>query len=200
MKRTQRIIKIFSTFWKHIIRFFQWVSRKFKSLPISNWLSFFAAILGFLGTFIIVMDKFEPIHRRIDKFQKWKNISIALQDLDTFDTKFKSKEKLGAVMFDEQGFSELVDIIISKRSDIKNKNIICIAKNEPINIAGVPYKVVHILFENNNHGVSLTTEYIFNEWVRDYREKYFLKIGLILIGLGFLIGILGHIKRKKIIT
>ena len=200
MKYLQSITSLLPNIWKLTLQCSRKIEGAVTSFRIYNWLSFVAAVLGFLGTFVIVMDRFEPIHRRIDRFQKWENISIALQDLDTFDTEVKDGKKLGMVELGKQGFSELVDIILSNRPDMMNKGIVAIAKNQPMALGGVPFKIVHIAFENISQAESLTTEYVFYEWVRDYREKYFLKIGLILIGLGFLIGVFGHIKRKTKIS
>jgi hypothetical protein len=166
------------------------------SLRIYNWFLFIAAVLGFVGTFVIVMDKFGPIHRKIDQIQKWQNISTAIQDLDTFDTRDGSGQKIGMVEIGKQGFKELVDIIHSNRPDLINQKIVAVAKNQPMELGGVPFEIVHVAYANDPQGDSLTTEFIFYEWVRDYREKYFLKIGLLLIALGFLIGVFGHIKLK----
>ena len=187
--------------WKLTLQRMRKIAEVITSYRIYNWLSFIAAVLGFVGTFVIVMDKFGPIHRKIDQFQKWENISIALKDLDTFDTEVKNGGKLGKVEFGKQGFSELIDVILSKRPDLMNKGIVAVAKNQPMVLGGVPFKIVHVAFANNPQADSLTTEYGFYEWVRDYREKYFLKIGLLLIALGFLMGVFGHVKRKtKVIT
>lgn len=196
MKYLQSISNLLLTIWKNTLQYLRMIASLATSFRIHNWLSFFAAVLGFLGTFVIVMDRFEPIHQRINRFQKWENITIALQDLDTFDTEVKDGKKLGIVELGKQGFSELVDIILSNRPDMMNKGIVAIAKNQPMALGGVPFKIVHVAFANNSQAESLTTEYVFYEWVKDYREKYFLKFGLILIGLGFLIGVFGHIKRK----
>jgi hypothetical protein len=85
------------------------------------------------------MDKFGPIHRKIDHFQKWENISIALKDLDTFGTEGKDGKKLGMVEVGKQGFSELVDIILSNRPDLMSKIIVAVAKNQPMALGGVPF-------------------------------------------------------------
>lgn len=198
MKYLQSISHLLLTIWKHTIQYLRRIARSVASFRICNWFSFLAALLGFLGTFVIVMDKFEPIHRKINQFQKWENISIALQDLETFDTQVKDGKKLGIVELGKKGFSELMDIILSNRPDMINKDIVAIAKNQPMTLGGVPFKIVHVVYENNSQAQSLTTEYVFYEWVKNYREKYFLKFGLILIGLGFLLGVFGHIKRKSL--
>jgi hypothetical protein len=196
MKYLKSISYLLVTIWRFTFQCLRTIAGIITSLRIYSWLSFIAAVLGFVGTFVIVMDKFEPIHRGIDRFQKWQNISIALKDLDAFDTEVKDGKKLGMVELGKQGFSELVDIIISNRPDMMNKDIVAVAKNQPMALGGVPFKIVHVAFANNPQTDSLTTEYVFYEWVRDYREKYFLKMGLLLIGFGFLVGVLGHIKRK----
>lgn len=201
MKYLQSIFNLLLIIWKTTLQCLRTIAGVVTSFRIHNWLAFVAAILGFIGTFIIVMDRFEPIHRKINRFhQKWENISIALKDLDTFDTEVEDGQKVGMVELGKQGFSELVDIILNNRPDLMNKDIAAIAKNKPIIIGGTSFKIVHVAFANNPQADSLTTEYVFYEWVRDYREKYFLRIGLILIGIGFLIGVFGRIKRKTKVT
>ena len=200
MKYLQSVRNLLVIIWKLTLQCAQTIAEAVTSFRIHNWLTFIAAVLGFVGTFVIVMDKFGPIHRKIDEFQKWENISIALKDLDTFDTEVKNGKKLGMVEVGKQGFSELVDIILSNRADLRNKDIVAVAKNQPIALGGVPFKIVHLVFANNPQAYSLTTEYVFYEWVRNYREKYFLKIGLLLIAIGFLIGVFGHIKPKAKVT
>ena len=134
MKYIKRISNLLFTKWKFTLECLRAMVGVVVSLRIYNWLSFIAAVLGFVGTFVIVMDKFETIHRNIDRFQKWQNISIALKDLNTFDTVVKGEEKVGMVEFGKQGFSELVDIIHSNRPDMMNKEIVAIAKNQPMSL------------------------------------------------------------------
>lgn len=165
-------------------------------MRIDNKPSFWAAVLAFVGTIIIVMDSFGPIHRIVDDLPKWRNINLAVADLDTFDTKMKDGKEIGMVEHDKPGFAGLVHIISCNRPDLRDKTIIAVAKNQPIGVGGVPMKIVHVLFENNPQGYSLTTDYIFHEWIRDYRSKYFLKIGLSVIAIAFLLSIIAHIKWK----
>lgn len=165
-------------------------------MRIVNKPSFLAAALAFVGTIIIVMDSFGPVHRIVDKLPKWKNINLAVADLDTFDTKMKDGKEIGMVERDKPGFTGLVHIIFSNRPDLRDKKIIAVAKNQPIGIGGVAMKIVHLQFENNPQGYSLTTDYIFHEWIRDYRSKYFLKIGLSVIAIAFLLSVIAHITWK----
>ena len=120
MKYLQNILYMLITVFKHTIKCTRTITKAVRSFRIINWLLFIAAVLGFIGTFVIVMDKFGPIHRKIDQFQKWENISVALDDLDTFDTEDKEGNKLGMVEVGKQGFSELIDIILSNRPDLRN--------------------------------------------------------------------------------
>lgn len=181
---------------KEIFKYLKTTVTMVRSFRIYNFVSFSSALLGFLGTFVIVMDNFGPINYVIDQCPKWQNISIALKDLDTFDTEVKDKTKLGMIENDKDGFSEILDIILQNRPDLINEKIVAVAKNQPMALGGIPFKIIHVVCAGNNQAISLTTEYILYEWVRDYREKYFLNIGIKLIALGFLMGILGHIKRE----
>ncbi len=165
-------------------------------MRIDNKPSFLAAVLAFVGTVIIVMDSFTPIHWMIDRCPKWKNIRLAMVDLDTFDTKMKDGKFTGMVKRGEPGFTELVHIIVSIRPDLRGKQIAAVAKNQPIRIGGVPLKIVHVALENSSQAQSLTTDHIFQEWVREYREKYFLKVGLSVIAIAFFLSVIAHIKRK----
>jgi len=183
--------------WKYTLQYTQRIIKTIKSLRIYNWLSLIAALLGFIGTLFVVMDKFAPIHRKIDQFNTWKNISIALKDLNEFDEKGKGGE-FGMIEHGEQGFLELVDIIYSNRPDLTDRYIAAIIKTQPITVSGIPFKILRVVFLNFNT-YPLTTEDIFYGWVNNYREKYFLKKGLLLIALGFFLGVLGHLKRKPLI-
>ena len=165
-------------------------------MRIDNKPSFWAAVLAFVGTVIIVMDSFTPIHRMIDRRPKWKNIRLAMADLDTFDTKMKNGKMNGMVERGKPGFTELVHIIVCNRPDFRGKQIVAVVKNQPIGIGGVPLKIIHVALENNSQAQPLTTDYIFQEWVREYRAKYFLKVGLSAIVVAFFLSVIAHIKRK----
>jgi len=163
-------------------------------MRIENHASFWAAVLAFIGTIVIVMDSFAPIHRIVDQCPKWKNIRTAMVDLDTFDTNTKDGKKVGMVEYGKPGFADLVYVVSYNRPNLRNRSIIAIAKNQPIGVGGVPMKIVHILFKDNPQGYSLTTDYIFHEWVSDYRMRYFLKIGLSMIAVAFLLSVVAHVK------
>ena len=165
-------------------------------MRIDNKPSFWAAVLAFVGTVIVVMDSFTPIHRMIDRCPKWKNIRLAMADLDTFDTKIRGGKMNGVVERGNPGFTELVHIIVCNRPDFKGKQIVAVVKNQPMITGGVPLKIVHVVRENNPQAQPLTTDYICQEWVREYREKYFLKVGLSVIAVGFFLSVIAHIKLK----
>lgn len=163
-------------------------------MKIHNKLSFWAAVLTLLGT-IIVMDTFGLVHWAFDRFPPWRNIALAVADLDTFDVKIAGGKQVGVVERDEPGFAELVHIISANRSDPEDKTIVAIWKDQPIAYDGVGMKIVRVRFENNSQD-SLTMDYIFNEWIRDYRDKYCLTAGLSVIAIGFLLNVFAHVKRK----
>ena len=156
-----------------------------------------SALLAFFGSLIIVMDRFGPIHNLISNLPKWKNIELALIDLDNYDTPTNDGSNVGMVEQGKPGFSDFLNVIYSNKPNLKNRDIIVIAKNQPISIGGVPMKIVHVGFRGETQGYSLTTDYIFNEWIRDYREKYFLKIGLSMIALSFLLSVFVQILFKN---
>ena len=164
-------------------------------MKIDNKLSFWAAVLVFLGTIIIVMDRFGFVHRTVDLCPRWRNIALAVAHLDTFDVKIAGGKQVGMVERDKPGFAELVHIISANRPDLQNRTIVAIWKDQPIAFDGVGMKIVRVRFENNFQ-YSLTMDYIFNEWIRDYRDKYFLTTGLSVIAIGFLLNVFAHVKRK----
>jgi len=165
-------------------------------MGIENQASFWAAVLAFVGTVIIVMDSFMPVHRIIDRYPKWENINLAMTDLDTFDTKMADGKMNGMVEKDKPGFRDFKHIICSKRPSLQEKTITAVVKNKPFGAGGVPFKIVHVAVEGNSNAIPLTTDYIFQEWVRDYRAKCFLKIGLSIIALAFLLSVFAHIDWK----
>jgi len=73
-------------------------------MKIDNKLSFAAAILAFIGTFLIVMDRFGPIHHTVDLHPKWRNLAASAKDLDTFDTKYRGGKDVGMVEENKPGF------------------------------------------------------------------------------------------------
>jgi len=103
----------------------------------------------------------------------------------------------GMVESDKPGFAELVHIIRSNRSSLPNEPIVAVVKNQPIAIGGVHLKIVHVAVQGNSQAVPLTTDFILQEWVREYRAKYFLKIGLSIIAVAFLLSVVAHIKWKE---
>ena len=72
------------------------------------WFSGAAAAFAFLGTFIMVADRFECVHRNA-----WRNLAIAETDLDTFDTKDRDGKRIGKVEEGKPGFSKLVPTSLS---------------------------------------------------------------------------------------
>jgi len=166
-------------------------------MRIENHPSFWAAVLAFTGTVVIVMDSFTPIHRLIDHSPKWSNIRLAMADLDTFDTKMKDGKMNGMVEKDKPGFAELVHIIRCNRTTLRDEPIVAVVKNQPLGIGGVPLKIVHVALEGNSHAQPLTTDFILQEWVRNYRAKYFLKIGLSVIAIAFLLSVVAHVRRNR---
>jgi hypothetical protein len=165
-------------------------------MRIENKLAFVASVLAFVGTIVIVMDRFGPIHRTVDHLPKWQNIAIAMADLDTFDTKIRDEKEVGMLEQGKPGFRELVHIILKNRPELREQRIVAVVKNQPIAVGGVPIKIVHVAIEGNPQGLTITTDYIFHEWIRDYRDKYFLKIGLTIIAISFLVSVFAHIKWK----
>lgn len=160
-----------------------------------NWLSLIGSILALIGTLIIVMDSFKPIHNFIDNFKKWENIRIGLKDLDTLDTKIRDNKTVGMLETGKPGFDEVVNILKINRVDLKDKEIVSIVKNAPITVGGVPFKIVHVAFKNNPNAKSLTTDDMLYEWVNKYRWKYFLKWGLVIIFIGFLLSAISHFYK-----
>jgi len=154
-------------------------------------------ILCFIGTLVIVIDRFSPVHHFIDNHTKWHHVNLAVEDIQNFDYKTSDGEFVGYVGKSDPGFVELLEIVKNNRQDMKKKEIVGIAMNRIATFGGIPYRIVHAKLKNEPKVLPLTTEYIFYEWIRNFREKYFLKKGITLIAIGFLCGVLGQIIVRK---
>lgn len=165
---------------------------------------FVGTVLCFLGTLLIVVDKFVPVHIFVNQHTKWHDINLAVLELAKFDKLNASGDQVGYMGEGSKGFSEVVEIVKYNKPNLRDKQIVGFVMNRPINVAGIPLCVVHTAFKDNNNAEPLTTEYIFYEWIKNAREKFFIKWGIFTIGLGFLFEIFGLIlrgrKRKKCMT
>ncbi len=153
------------------------------------------ATLCFIGTLIIVIDRFGPIHNFVDKHSKWYDVILALEDIQQFDYKTSDGDYVGHINSKDSGFNEILRIVKSKRPDLREKEVIGIVMNRPMEIGGVPFGIVHVAIRDEPKALSLTTEYIFYEWIRDSRDKWFLKIGITIIAVGFLLTIVGQFQE-----
>jgi len=162
---------------------------------VDNYFAFFSAILGFVGTLVIAMDRFGPIHHSIDRLGRWQNISTGLRTLDTLQTKLHDGQMVGLLQPNSPGFNELAHIISLNRPDFREEDIGTIVKNAPVSVGGVDLRILHIARRNTNSATPIGVEYMLYDWVKDYRQKCFLKYGLSLIGLGFMLSIFSRIRR-----
>ena len=168
-----------------------------KRYFVSNWRLLIGSSLGFIGAILIAVDRLPPVHRQVDRVQKWRDINHAVTDLSIFDHPTPGGKKVGYVVATDPGFADLTRIIKLNKPELKGK-IVAIAQNAPATFGGVDFKIVHVALEGNPQGVPVTTDYIFHEWVAEYREGFFLKWGLTFVTLGFLFGIIGRIERRKV--
>jgi hypothetical protein len=162
---------------------------------ISNWRLLAGSALGFFGALIIPMDKFPPIHRMVDHCRPWSDIQYAIKDLNTYDYRQADGVLVGLLSPEDRGFDVLTKIININRPDLKVR-IVAVAQNSPITLGGVPSSIIHVAVENSQTAIPVTTDFIFHEWVATYRERYFLRRGLLLITVAFLLGIIGRIEKK----
>lgn len=168
-----------------------------KKIKITNWWLFISALLGFLGTLLIGIDNFALFQNIANKLPKWRNVNYAITKLNEFNDKLKDGQSVARLYKNDRGFPIIHKIIMRNRPDLSNKKIISIVKNTPATLGGQSFNIVHVQFENNKAAYSLTNEYIFHEWINEYRKYCFLKYGLFLISIGFLVGIIGHIRIKE---
>lgn len=166
-----------------------------NSYFVSNWRLLIGSFLGFMGGIVIAIDKFPVIHHQISRVQKWSNIQHAVADLNVLDQPIGGI-KVGYVAPSEPGFDDLVNIIRLNKPELNDK-IVGIIQGTPMAVGGVPSKIIHVIMEGPAETVPVTTDFIFHEWVAKYRERFFLKLGLLFVTLGFLMGIIGRIDKRK---
>jgi hypothetical protein len=163
---------------------------------ISNWRLLTGSFLGFMGSFIIVCDKFPPIHHTIDKFWEWKDVNLGIKALSTLDQRQSDNQLIGYVRNGDPGFLHFVAIIKDNRPDLCDSTIVLIAMNAPISVGGLESKNVHVKFLDNMQTLPLTSEFIFRDWIARDRERFFLRIGLIFVALAFFLGIIGRVQKN----
>lgn len=139
---------------------------------VSNWRLLIGSFLAFIGSIVIASDKFPPVHSQYNRLQKWSNIHHAVADLDVFDYPTGDGNKVGYVAPEDVGFTDLAYIIRLNKPDLEGK-IVGIAQNSPMALADVSSKIIHVVLEGKKRGVSVTTDFIFHEWIAKYRERFF---------------------------
>jgi hypothetical protein len=165
---------------------------------IDNKIAFTGAIVAFVGSLFVTLDRFSYFQQRFSDVGQWKKMTIALQTLDGLKEKDSAGQPIGVIREKDEGFVELAHIIALNRPDLAQKRIIAIAKNKPVAIADVSIPVIHVV-TNDAPSVakSLTFEFALMQWISAYRTEWFLYRGFIFVSLGFLLGILSRIKKKK---
>ena len=132
---------------------------------ITNWRLLIGSLLGFSGSLFIASDKFPPIHEYFNDFNPWRELNVAIVDIQTFDYTTASGRKAGYITRGDTGFDHLIAIISDNRADISITNIIGIGQNTAVLLGGVPANNIHLVLDNKSSAQPLTTTYIFNEWV-----------------------------------
>jgi hypothetical protein len=174
-------------------------------------------IFGLLGAFIIVGNEFNFSTKILNITKRWKNIEFAINNLDSLkyynpdesDVKSGFVERFDYIEKGDIGFKELMIIIQKNMPGILDSSIVCIIESLPITIGGIESRVINLMYEKdmdkeilNYHPI--TTKYEFYRWIRDYKHKCFLNLGMIIVGLSYMLNlvllILGQQcdkKRKK---
>jgi len=193
---------------------------KRKTHSIKFILNIISAIFGLIGAFIIVGNKIELIDGMMENTNKWKNITLAINRIDSLNNinPDRDNERIGFVNSLNVGFNELLKIIYVNMPELKDSNIVIIVKSQPLVVGGIAARVINIVYEKELnyekiHYNPITTEYEFYRWIRDYKEKSFLNIGMILIGLGYIFSLISSIlgccnnkhktkfiKKRRLIT
>ena len=165
---------------------------------IDNKLAFLGAVLAFLGSLFVSLDRFNYFHEQFSNVGEWKRINCALRQLEEMKAQSSDKQPLGVLTGQDEGFSELAKIISLNRLDLAGKRIVAIARNKPVGIAELDIAVIHVLTDDSpRKGTPVCFEFALNQWISAYRTEWFLYRGFILVTLGFLLGVISRIKREK---
>lgn len=165
---------------------------------ISNPLSLIGTIFSLIGTVIIVSDTFESGQNWYNRFDKFENIDTGLTNLNNTDTTLWTVTPTGIIGINDTGFSEIVKIIGNHRKTIDAKDISQIGLLTLEEFGEVKEKVLSIEMYNNGTFISITSEYIFLEWLNIYRERQILLFGLYFILVGFTLQLFSHFNYRYI--
>ena len=165
---------------------------------ISNTLSLIGTVFSLIGTLIIVSDTFEYGQNWYNKFDTFENIKTGLTDLNNPDTIFWTVTPAGIIRKNDTGFSEIVKIIGNNRKTTDTKEISQIVLLTLEEFGEVKEKILSIKMNNNGTFTSITSEYIFLEWLKKYRERQIISWGLRIIIFGFFFICLSHFNCKYI--
>lgn len=165
---------------------------------IDNKIAFWAAVLAFLGSLFVTLDRFSYFQERFSDVGRWKRIASGLKQLDEMNGKNSDGTPLGLLRPNDEGFVELAKIISLNRQDLAKKQIVVIAKNKPVAIARLSIPVIHVAtVDSPLQATPVAFEFGLMQRISAYRTEWFLYRGFILVSVGFLLGVISRIKRKK---
>ena len=165
---------------------------------ISNRLSLIGTIFSLIGTIIIISDTFELGQNWYNKFDTLENIDIGLTNLNNTDTTLWTVTPIGIIGINDIGFSEIVKIIGNNKKSMDTKEISQIGLLTLEEFGDVKEKVLSIEMNNDGTFISITSGYVFLEWLNKYRERQIISWGLRIIIFGFFFICLSHFNCKYI--
>lgn len=168
---------------------------------IDNKIAFWGAILAFIGSLFVSLDRFNYFNEQFSNVGQWRRIDSAFRNLSEMKDQSSDKQPLGFLTAQDEGFSELAKIISLNRIDLAEKRIVAIARNRPVGIAELDIAVIHVLTEDSpRKGIPVCFEFALMQWISAYRTEWFLYRGFILVTLGFFLGVISRVKRQRIET
>lgn len=186
----KRINKIFTFFRKRIV--------------------LWALILGFVGTFVTLMDNFGLVTRIIDKMPPWSNISEGIKALD--EMVYKGNRRQSILNEEQSGFKEILKIIQANRPELIKKPVLALGQDQPtgsISISsfgpteGPDWRVIPdsrsiviVLGQSPDENIFIERT-LLDEWIKRFREQYYLFYGMSLISVGFILGIVDYLFPFK---
>jgi hypothetical protein len=180
---------------------------KLRWWRIDNWLALIGASLGFLGSIVVLIDRYPPTQSWINSWDKWKNLEIAIQKTNadgvpsgTYYSDYIAKN-IGLQPTDP-GFNDLISIVKLNFPKFSDKEILFIFSKSVMGIGeNIETRVISAMVRegssNNFNSQSIALKTTVVEWINVYRQRFFLTYGFILTAVGFFFGILSRIRTAK---
>lgn len=166
-----------------------------------NWISLLGISLALIGSFILIMDGLPFTYNFINKFGRWKNIKLGLNELSKFDDVIKGNKKVAILNNYQIGFEEILKIIQKYHKNIPNKKVVAILNKTAVsfgdNFTKLNLNVIYLVFAFEQQAFLITAELVLNEYVNRAREKFLYSLGFAFIFAGFFFSFLGYVVNIR---